>query len=53
MISSYLLQNSGGSYSSTFIVIIVFAAIALVLNHILGIESKKLSQASIIAVGEN
>jgi OFA family oxalate/formate antiporter-like MFS transporter len=41
MISGSLFEASGGSYESTFIMMIVFAVIAIVFNLLLNISSKK------------
>lgn len=44
MISSTLLEKSNGNYTSTFIMIIILAAIAFVLKILLSSSSKKLSK---------
>ena len=41
MIAGSLFESSGGSYDSTFLMVIIFAVAAIIINFILGATEKK------------
>ena len=41
MIAGSLFESSGGSYDSTFLMVIIFAVAAIIINFILGVAEKK------------